>query len=104
MCIRSKSFVSLEFCPQHCEETEMWCPGPHDSVSGKATGPNTCTPFYDESGCDNHCPVYCSEDEELVNGEEFINWYLGYVHCKQPDYCVPLPEGKNCLRVNKIIT
>merc|ERR1739844_786108 len=61
----------------------------------KQLGP-ILTPFYDENGCDNHCPVYCSEDEELVNGEEFINWYLGYVHCKQPDYCVPLPEESKC--------
>ena len=87
----------LEFCPQHCEESEMWCPGPYDSGTEKASGPNTCMPFYDESGCDNHCPVYCSDDEELVNGDEFLNWYLGYVYCKQPDYCVPLPEGKNCI-------
>ena len=87
----------LEFCPQHCEESEMWCPGPYDSGTEKASGPNTCMPFYDESGCDNHCPVYCSDDEELVNGDEFLNWYLGYVYCKQPDYCVPVPEGKNCI-------
>merc|ERR1711981_722551 len=66
------------YCPEHCNEDQMWCPGTVDDYGNSE--PEFCIPMNQE--CPTFCPTRCGSQEMLCHGGMDANG------CPMPDTCM----------------